>query len=122
MNDSYQRNIIPVTTPVPGMKDKRPVFADIEVPAEMLTAKNINEMKLKLLFMALFPYMNGSKAPDGDMTKLLDRLDRLQEKLEAQERSGNGDGEAPINESDKKAMTRRIFMGVTKEDGDKDAD
>jgi hypothetical protein len=122
MNGDYQRNIIPVTTPVPGMKDRRPVFADIEVPAEMLTSKNINEMKLKLLFMALLPYMDGSKAPDGDMTKLLDRLDRLQEKLEAQERNSNGDGEAPVSEADKKAMTRRIFRGVTKEDGSKDTD
>jgi len=120
MNGDYQRNIIPVTTPVPGMKDRRPVFSDIEVPAEMLTSKNINEMKLKLLFMALLPYMNGAKAPDGDLTKLLDRLDRLQEKLEIQERTGDN-GELVISEDDKKAMTKRIFRGVTK-DNDKDAD
>lgn len=121
MNDSYQRNIIPVTTPVPGMKDRRPVFSDIEIPAEMLTSKNINEMKLKLLFMALLPYMNGTKAPDGDLAKLLDRLDRLQEKLEAQERNGDN-GDAPISEADKKAMTRRIFRGVTKDNDGKDTD
>jgi hypothetical protein len=121
MNDSYQRNIIPVTTPVPGMKDRRPVFSDIEIPAEMLTSKNINEMKLKLLFMALLPYMNGVKAPDGDLAKLLDRLDRLQEKLEAQERNSDN-GDAPISEADKKAMTRRIFRGVTKDNDGKDTD
>lgn len=121
MNDSYQRNIIPVTTPVPGMKDRRPVFSDIEIPAEMLTSKNINEMKLKLLFMALLPYMNGVKAPDGDLAKLLDRLDRLQEKLEAQERNSDN-GDAPISEAEKKAMTRRIFRGVTKDNDGKDTD
>lgn len=121
MNDSYHRNIIPVTTPVPGMKDRRPVFSDIEIPAEMLTSKNINEMKLKLLFMALLPYMNGVKAPDGDLAKLLDRLDRLQEKLEAQERNSDN-GDAPISEADKKAMTRRIFRGVTKDNDGKDTD
>ena len=121
MNDSYQRNIIPVTTPVPGMKDRRPVFSDIEIPAEMLTSKNINEMKLKLLFMALLPYMNGVKAPDGDLAKLLDRLDRLQEKLEAQERNSDN-GDAPISEADKKAMTRRILRGVTKDNDGKDTD
>ena len=64
--------------------------------------------------------MNGAKAPDGDLTKLLDRLDRLQEKLEIQERTGDN-GEPVISEDDKKAMTKRIFRGVTK-DNDKDAD
>lgn len=121
MNGDYQRNIIPVTTPVPGMKDRRPVFSDIEIPAEMLTSKNINEMKLKLLFMALLPYMNGVKAPDGDLAKLLDRLDRLQEKLEAQERNSDN-GDAPISEAEKKAMTKRIFRGVTKDNDGKDTD
>ncbi|HQJ59490.1 MAG TPA: hypothetical protein PKV35_00730 [bacterium] len=121
MNGDYQRNIIPVTTPVPGMKDRRPVFSDIEIPAEMLTSKNINEMKLKLLFMALLPYMNGVKAPDGDLAKLLDRLDRLQEKLEAQERNSDN-GESPISEAEKKAMTKRIFRGVTKDNDGKNTD
>jgi len=121
MNGDYQRNIIPVTTPVPGMKDKRPVFSDIEVTPEMLTAANINNMKLKFLFMLLLPYMNGTKAPDRDLVKLLDMLDRLQEKLEAQERSGDN-GEAPVSEAEKKAMTRRIFRGVTKDNDGKDTD
>ena len=70
------------------MKDRRPVFSDIGFRPEMPTSKNINEMKLRVTVRTSSLY-EWAKAPDGDLTKLLDRLDRLQEKLEIQERTGD---------------------------------
>lgn len=115
MSDDYQRNIIPVNEKKDGMWLKRPAYGgDIEIDEKMLTSEGIKKLRLKSLFMMLLPYMNGEKEADAVSTKLLEALERLEEKLEGKEKLEQEKNIEP--EPEPKELTRRIFSGVTSDD------